>query len=343
MSIPTSIKGLCFANQIGGHSGPAAFQRRLIEGVARYGLEVSYLPESGPKRPLLIIGGTRRIPQVWRAKRAGALVVQRLNGMNWIHRRRRTGLRHYVKAEWSNWLLRFTRRWLADAIVYQSNFVRAWWDREAGEVQARSAVIYNGVPLDEFRPAGGDLPDDCIRILVVEGNLGGGYEIGLRWAFELASLLRRRTSGRVEVAVAGNAPSEIRAAGGTADIVWLGVLSTSELAHEHRRSHFLFASDLHPACPNSVLEALASGLPVLAFDTGALPEIVDEHAGVLVDYGADSWKVEPPDTAGLADGASVILRDRASLSAGARRRAEERFGQSAMVENYLKAIEGWKV
>lgn len=343
MGHSTSIDGLCFASRIEGHAGPAAFQSRLVDGLRQRGLVVSYLPDCRPGRPLLIVGGTRRIAQVWSAKRAGSLVVQRLNGMNWIHRRRRTGLRHYLKAEWSNWLLRFTRRRLADAVVYQSLFVRDWWEREAGGVEAESAVIYNGVPLEKFKPGGLSLPEDRIRILLVEGNLGGGYEIGLRWAMELAALLRQQTGTRVEVAVAGAPSSKIQMAGHAADSSWLGVLTPAEVAQEHQRSHLLFASDLHPACPNSVLEALASGLPVLAFDTGALSEILDEQSGVLVDYGSNPWNVDPPDIAGLAAGAREILDNRPSLSEGARRRAEKFFGQQAMVENYIQAIEGWRV
>ena len=52
-----------------------------------------------------------------------------------------------------------------------------------------------------------------------------------------------------------------------------------------RSADLLFSADVHPACPNSVIEALACGLPVIAFDTGAIREIVDDSSGAVVAYG----------------------------------------------------------
>ena len=45
------------------------------------------------------------------------------------------------------------------------------------------------------------------------------------------------------------------------------------------------------------MEALACGMPVVSFDTGALPELVTQDAGRVVAYGADAWRLEPPDIA----------------------------------------------
>ena len=100
----------------------------------------------------------------------------------------------------------------------------------------------------------------------------------------------------------------------------------------------LYAADLNPACPNSVIEALACGLPVAAFDTGALPEIITAGSGQVVPYGGDPWQLESPDIEGLAKAVNSILEDQIHYREAARRRAEETFGLDQMVEGYLNAM-----
>ena len=48
-----------------------------------------------PSDAILVIAGTRNLLPLWRARRRGVRIVQRLDGINWIHRRRHTGLRHF--------------------------------------------------------------------------------------------------------------------------------------------------------------------------------------------------------------------------------------------------------
>jgi glycosyltransferase involved in cell wall biosynthesis len=102
----------------------------------------------------------------------------------------------------------------------------------------------------------------------------------------------------------------------------------------------LYSADLNAACPNAVIEALACGLPVSAFATGALPELVTGDAGRLVPYGGDPWKLEPPAVPALVEAAADLLKDNDHFRRAARQRAEETFGLNTMVEKYLAALLG---
>jgi len=88
----------------------------------------------------------------------------------------------------------------------------------------------------------------------------------------------------------------------------------------------------------STIEALACGLPVVAFDTGALPELVSSEAGRITPYGGDPWRLEPPDIDGLARAAMDVLSDQERFRGGARQRAEQAFSLDSMVDGYLQAL-----
>jgi glycosyltransferase involved in cell wall biosynthesis len=77
---------------------------------------------------------------------------------------------------------------------------------------------------------------------------------------------------------------------------------------------------------------------VIAFDTGALPEMLLGACGRVVPYGGDPWKLEPPDVAALAQAALAVLADQPRFQNGARLRAETAFGLDQMVERYLDIL-----
>lgn len=338
----STLKQLCMISRLEGFAGPAAFQKRLEEGLVARGVKVCYDPQDANCDAALVIGGTRRLSVLRGLLQRGIPIYQRLNGMNWIHRRVRTGIQHFLRAEMANMLLRTVRGRFASGVIYQSEFARGWWERVYGATPVPSTVIHNAVPLDVYTPDGDhSRPEDRKRILVVEGNLAGGYETGIHAAFKLADRLLRQHSMDVELHIAGHAPQEVRGRlDGTTNVpvTWLGPVPPENIPALDRSAHMLYSSDINPACPNSVVEALACGLPVAAFDTGSLPELVTEDAGMLAPYGGDPWKLQPPDIPALARAALDILHDQERFRAGARRRAVEHFGLDRMVTSYLAAM-----
>jgi len=327
-----------------------SFRQRLAAGLVQRGLEVGDDLDRGNYQAVLVIGGTRHLAGLWRARQRGARIVQRLNGRNWLHRLRRTGLRHFLRAEYGNWNLSWIRSRLAQRIVYQSEFARGWWERSAGPTPVPSRVIYNGVDLSVYTPEGpSQLPAGRWRLLLVEGSLMGGYELGLEAAVGLAGELSRRKNAAhshdfpesIELMVVGRVPLEIQARWqqrSAVPIIWAGLQPSERIPELDRSAHLLYSADLNAACPNSVIEALACGLPVVAFDTGALPELVTGDAGRVVPYGGDPWHLEPPDLPALSQAALDILTDQERFQSAARARAEAAFGLDEMVEKYLEVL-----
>jgi glycosyltransferase involved in cell wall biosynthesis len=333
---------ICLVPHYRGVGGPSSFQRRLARGLAARAIEVSFDLSDRPYDAILVIGATRRLGGLWRARQAGIPIFQRLNGMNWLHRRRRTGWRHYVRAELANRLLAWTRDRFASGVIYQSQFARDWWEREHGPALASAHVVLNGVDLERFTPSGPEeRPPDRARILMVEGRLAGGYELGLEHALALGETLSAHR--QVELIIAGRVDQNLRArieAQASFSIQWAGVLPAEDIPALDRSAHFLYSADIHPACPNAVVEALACGLPVLAFETGALPELVGPQSGRLVGYGGDAWRLDPPDFQALSMAALELLDHQDAFRRGARTRAETGLGLKTMTSAYLQVF-GW--
>ena len=87
-----------------------------------------------------------------------------------------------------------------------------------------------------------------------------------------------------------------------------------------------------------MIEALACGLPVAAFDTGSLPQIVIGDAGRVVPFGADPWKLESPDIPALAKAVVEIYKDQPRFRKAARLRAVESFNIQHVTARYLEAL-----
>jgi len=338
---PTAGKRICVIPRVAGVGGMVSFLHKFSIGAQTRGVSVTSDAADLPYQAALVIGGTRKLGSIYAMKRRGVRVVQRLDGINWIHRVRPISFKHSIRAEYGNLNLAFIRRFLADKIVYQSGFSQRWWGELYGDLRKTACVVYNGVDLDVYSP-GDERPTDVYRLLVVEASLGGGYENGLENAVRLAEMLVLR-GWPMEVMVVGEVNPALQGewtARTTVPIRWSGLVPRQDIPGLDRSAHLLFSADIHPACPNSVIEALACGLPVVSFDTGSLSELITPDAGFIAPYGSNSWKLEPPDIAGLALGAETVLKAWPAFSAAARRRAQAVFGLDAMVEKYLDVLLG---
>jgi len=339
------VKTIALLPHVHGVGGMVSFRHRFAAALQRRGYRVAASPDDAAIEVALIIGGTRHLADLWRLKRRGVRLVQRLDGMNWIHRVHRIGLKHYLRSEYGNLILNFIRTRLADHIVYQSAFSRDWWQRVYGPASVPHSVVHNAVPLDEYTPQGvHQRPTEVYRLLVVEGSLAGGYESGLETAIQLAALLNERhrpALGKpVELFVLGRVSEALKSAPQVDfPLIFGGLVPGERIPEMDRSAHVLYAADVNGACPNAVIEALACGLPILAFDTGALPELVVGDAGRIVPYGGNPWKLAPPDVPALAAAAVEILTDQPRFRLAARTRAEAAFSLQAMVDGYLAALE----
>src|SRR5687767_10717560 len=183
---------ICIVPKVDGLAGVASFRLKFEEGLRLRGVEVTHDPSQGADA-ILVLAGTKKLLSLWRARRRGSRIVQRLDGINWVHRVRWAGLRYTVRAIYGNANLSFIRNRLADHVIYQSQFIKHWWEDWYRPARVPSSVIINGVDLNRYTPHGlHERPSSHYRLLVVEGSLAGGQNSGLFNAAYLAEELSKK-------------------------------------------------------------------------------------------------------------------------------------------------------
>ncbi len=332
---------ICIVPHVEGTGGVTSFRLKFENGLRARGVDVTY-DLSEPAEAVLVLAGTRHLLALRKARRGGMRIVQRLDGLNWVHRVRWAGLRYTVRAIYGNANLAYIRSHLADRVIYQSQFIEHWWRDWYRPIETPSSVILNGVDLTRYTPQGlHERPSSHYRMLVVEGSMAGAQNAGLLHAARLAGALSKKF--KIELTIVGRVDERTKnkLRDETAfRIRFMDTITREQVPWMMRSSHLLFSAEINPPCPNSVIEAMACGLPVVGFYTGSLPELVQGDAGRLVPYGADQWKLKAPDIPMLAEVAAEVLENQSQFRKGARERAELAFGVGKMVEEYLKVLLG---
>jgi glycosyltransferase involved in cell wall biosynthesis len=227
----------------------------------------------------------------------------------------------------------------ADHVFFQSAFCKRSSDRFLGEPSGAWEILHNPVDTDQFVPrARGERP----LTLLLGGNQ---YQ---RYRFESAVqalalvaderdvrlLVGGRISWHPDARQAEREAAELLADADVADRVELvGAFTQREAPALYARADLLVHTKYNDPCPTVVLEAMASGLPVVYSASGGTPELVGE-TGVGVPAPEDWERDHPPEPHALALAIGQAAEQREELGAAARVRAEERFALPRWIERH---------
>jgi glycosyltransferase involved in cell wall biosynthesis len=327
-------KLICYPHPAPEHGGPGSFQTRFTAALSADGIESTVLSFRARPDAILIVGGTRRLIMVSFWKLLGVPVLYRLDGINYVHRLQPTPPERWLLAEMRNLLMVLIIKYLADAVVYQSKYVRETWERRGLTGRARiERVIYNGYsPARQYEKctdrSGEQGP---LRVVCVEGAINGRPAVEILCSVAYCSV---SVYGKCEVKYA--AEIERRTGG---NVRMLGLISRDEVPNVYVGKVAFLLLETNPPCPNSVIEALAHGCPVVAFRSGSIEELVDESSGIILDYGASPDLLQAPNTHKLDWALATIEQNYETYSKGARERARKLFSAQEMYRQYLSVIE----
>lgn len=170
-----------------------------------------------------------------------------------------------------NLKMQIIHNFLADVVIYQSEFSKLSCETFLGKTRAKNtSIIYNGVDTEKIKPRENSIPSHPIKLLtfskfrrrdqiepIIESvklldttkftlDIYGSYTENLKYLFN-------------------NLPPHIHFKGKKSNEELLTIINQYDI--------FLFSDQ--SACPNSVLEAMAAGLPVVAYDRGSIPELIE--------------------------------------------------------------------
>ena len=194
----------------------------------------------------------------------------------------------------------------------------------------RLTLVRNGVDLARFQPAEHDHREPPVLLYV-------GLLTPRKGVLDLFAASRRLRERGVdhELWLAGGTPDEGSAAEREVrehapdGVRWLGSRPPEEMPGVYRQADVFCLPSWWEGTPLTVLEAMASGLPVVATRVGDVADLLGDDAGTLV---------APRDVDGLTSALAPLLTDagrRAQVGAAARARAEARLD----ITRTLTAIE----
>jgi glycosyltransferase involved in cell wall biosynthesis len=132
------------------------------------------------------------------------------------------------------------------------------------------------------------------------------------------------------------------------NVEFLGPISQGRLLEAYHQANVFALPSRMEQAPISILEAMASELPVVANKVGGIPELVSSRSGLLLETeplrsNSDFYVQEPGYVRELADAISGLLTDSRlshELSRNARRRVCAKFDLRKMVNAHTRVYEG---
>lgn len=247
-----------------GVGGPSTFMRNLREYLINK--QFSFMEDIDKKdisdSIFFPISFNERILKYY--KKNSKPIIQRLDGIYYPSK-------HGFKYHYLNWEIKKDYFKYSDFIIFQSKFSRLECFTIMGEIpEEKYSIILNGTDKSVFKPSLKAFSKDKI-IFAATGSFRN-KDMVLPVIKALDEIAKNY---QIEYRVIGPVTSDEVARVLDRPYVKLrGKKDKHGLGDELSEADILIHCQLNPACPNSVIEAISCGIPVVGFDTGAMKEVM---------------------------------------------------------------------
>lgn len=252
-----------FENYQGQVGGPSTFMHYLYNFLMANNIELATDVNDARIKTIFfpIAYDLGRLKQL---KSRGCRIIQRLDGIYYPskHGEKYTELNRDIKEIYCD---------LADYVVFQSHYSQSQCSEQFGKPET-STIITNGVNTELFiANTQVDFNKSKTIRFITTGNF---RNIDMLEPIVLALDQLVDDGMSVELTIIGPVVAALEVYLNRSYIMHVGKVPLSQINSYLQKADIFLYSHLNPPCPNSVLEAIAVGLPVVGFDSGAMSELL---------------------------------------------------------------------
>jgi glycosyltransferase involved in cell wall biosynthesis len=231
----------------------------------------------------------------------------------------------------------------ADHVFWQSKFCQRAADKFLGERTGEGTILYNAVDTSLFSPRYAERSIKPFTFLVT-GKIN--KHLTYRLETTLQGLSLARAAGlecvlRIDGWVEDIKPIlQLAKKLGVSNYLSIGAAYTQEQAPSiyQNADAYVMTKYLDP-CPNTVIEAMACGLPILYSYSGGVPELVGLDAGVGLALPEDWKNIHIPDSHAIAQGMMEIAENQQTMRLAARERAVNFFDLKNWIDQHRLVLQ----
>jgi glycosyltransferase involved in cell wall biosynthesis len=246
--------------------GPSSFQTRFIDELNNNNKIIILPPNSKIKPDLIfVIGGTKRFFWLLYNKFIGVEILHRIDGLDSNFQIDFKNLKFNFLKIIRNLNVILIANVIANKIVFQSEFIKKFWNNFLF-VKKKSIIIYNGVNINTYKPNGNSREKD---IICIEGSVNSDYAVSILNSID-----------KYKVTLIGHVEKKYLNKIKNKNINILGIVKRDDIPYFLNQHKIYLCLEPNPPCPNSVIEAMSCGLPIIGFNSGSLNELV-KNSGKL--------------------------------------------------------------
>ena len=223
-------------------------------------------------------------------KKRNVKIIQRLDGIHlfpWMSLKGYTwyGLKYFVKVYLESLQIQIIYRFLSDKVIFQSRYCQNIYEKHYGKLpEGKTDVILNGVDIQTFLPSQKKELGNTINFIMT-----GSFR-RLDMLEPVFKALDHLKDYDFSLNVIGPVKKDFQHFLDRDYVQYTDFLDKKDIAKELSKADIFLFSSINPPCPNAVLEATASGLPVISFDYGSMKELCHFNTELLAKTSQNSDK-----------------------------------------------------